>query len=33
MGANPVQIKTIAFGIGIAAASLAGALLIIDRAR
>ena len=28
MGANPVQIKTIAFGIGIAAASLAGALLI-----
>ena len=29
MGANPVQIKTIAFGVGIAAASLAGALLII----
>ena len=28
MGANPVHIKTIAFGIGIAAASLAGALLI-----
>jgi branched-chain amino acid transport system permease protein len=28
MGANPVQIKTIAFGIGIAAASLAGAMLI-----
>jgi branched-chain amino acid transport system permease protein len=28
MGANPVQIKMIAFGIGIAAASLAGALLI-----
>ena len=28
MGANPVQIKTIAFGIGIAAASLGGALLI-----
>jgi branched-chain amino acid transport system permease protein len=28
MGANPVTIKTIAFGIGIAAASLAGALLI-----
>ena len=28
MGANPVRIKTIAFGIGIAAASLAGALLI-----
>ena len=28
MGANPVQIKTIAFGLGIAAASLAGALLI-----
>jgi branched-chain amino acid transport system permease protein len=28
MGADPVQIKTIAFGIGIAAASLAGALLI-----
>jgi branched-chain amino acid transport system permease protein len=29
MGANPVQIKSIAFGIGIAAASLAGALLIM----
>ena len=29
MGANPVQIKTIAFGVGIAAASLAGALLIM----
>lgn len=29
MGANPVKIKTIAFGIGIATASLAGALLII----
>jgi branched-chain amino acid transport system permease protein len=28
MGADPVNIKTIAFGIGIAAASLAGALLI-----
>lgn len=28
MGANPIRIKTIAFGIGIAAASLAGALLI-----
>jgi branched-chain amino acid transport system permease protein len=28
MGANPVTIKTIAFGVGIAAASLAGALLI-----
>ena len=28
MGADPVQIKTIAFGIGIAAASLSGALLI-----
>jgi branched-chain amino acid transport system permease protein len=28
MGADPVQIKTIAFGVGIAAASLAGALLI-----
>jgi len=28
MGANPVQIKTIAFGLGIAFASLAGALLI-----
>ena len=28
MGANPVQIKTIAFGVGIAAASLAGSLLI-----
>jgi hypothetical protein len=33
MGANPVQIKTIAFGVGIAAASLAGALLITHRAR
>ena len=32
MGANPVQIKTIAFGVGIAAASLAGALLITHRA-
>jgi branched-chain amino acid transport system permease protein len=29
MGANPVRIKTIAFGIGIAAAGLAGALLIM----
>jgi branched-chain amino acid transport system permease protein len=29
MGADPVRIKTIAFGIGIAAASLAGALLIM----
>jgi branched-chain amino acid transport system permease protein len=29
MGANPVKIKTIAFGVGIATASLAGALLII----
>jgi branched-chain amino acid transport system permease protein len=29
MGADPVSIKTIAFGIGIATASLAGALLII----
>jgi branched-chain amino acid transport system permease protein len=29
MGANPVQIKTIAFGLGMATASLAGALLII----
>lgn len=29
MGANPVQIKTIAFGLGIATASLAGALLIM----
>lgn len=29
MGANPVKIKTIAFGLGIATASLAGALLII----
>ncbi|MGH2392713.1 MAG: branched-chain amino acid ABC transporter permease [Candidatus Limnocylindria bacterium] len=28
MGANPVRIKTIAFGIGIAASGLAGALLI-----
>jgi branched-chain amino acid transport system permease protein len=28
MGANPVTIKTIAFGVGIAAASLGGALLI-----
>jgi branched-chain amino acid transport system permease protein len=28
MGANPVKVKTIAFGVGIAAASLAGALLI-----
>ena len=28
MGANPVRIKAIAFGVGIAAASLAGALLI-----
>jgi len=28
MGADPVQIKTIAFGVGIAAASLGGALLI-----
>src|SRR5262249_60722769 len=28
MGADPVQIKTIAFGVGIAAASLSGALLI-----
>src|SRR5207249_1617328 len=28
MGADPIHIKTIAFGIGIAAASLAGALLI-----
>jgi branched-chain amino acid transport system permease protein len=28
MGANPVRIKSIAFGIGIAAAGLAGALLI-----
>ena len=28
MGANPVKIKTVAFGIGIAAASLAGSLLI-----
>ena len=28
MGANPITIKTIAFGVGIAAASLAGALLI-----
>ncbi len=29
MGANPVRIKAIAFGLGIATASLAGALLII----
>ncbi|MFQ5913894.1 MAG: branched-chain amino acid ABC transporter permease [Nitrospinota bacterium] len=29
MGANPVRIKAIAFGIGIATASIAGALLII----
>ena len=29
MGADPIRIKTIAFGIGIAAASLAGALLIM----
>lgn len=29
MGADPVRIKTIAFGLGIATASLAGALLII----
>jgi branched-chain amino acid transport system permease protein len=29
MGADPVKIKTIAFGLGIATASLAGALLII----
>ena len=28
MGVNPIQIKTIAFGVGIATASLAGALLI-----
>jgi branched-chain amino acid transport system permease protein len=28
MGADPVQVKTIAFGVGIAAASLAGALLV-----
>ena len=28
MGANPIRIKTIAFGVGIAAAGLAGALLI-----
>jgi ABC-type uncharacterized transport system permease subunit len=28
MGAEPIHIKTIAFGIGIAAASLAGALLV-----
>jgi len=28
MGANPIRIKTIAFGIGIAAATLSGALLI-----
>jgi branched-chain amino acid transport system permease protein len=29
MGADPIKIKTIAFGLGIATASLAGALLII----
>ena len=29
MGADPVKIKTIAFGMGIATASLAGALLIV----
>jgi branched-chain amino acid transport system permease protein len=29
MGANPIQIKTLAFGLGMATASLAGALLII----
>lgn len=29
MGADPIQIKTIAFGLGIATASLAGALLIV----
>jgi branched-chain amino acid transport system permease protein len=29
MGANPITIKTIAFGLGIATTSLAGALLII----
>jgi branched-chain amino acid transport system permease protein len=29
MGADPIRIKTIAFGIGIATASLAGALLIV----
>jgi branched-chain amino acid transport system permease protein len=29
MGANPIKMKTIAFGLGIATASLAGALLII----
>ncbi len=29
MGADPVKIKTIAFGLGIATASLAGALLIV----
>jgi len=28
MGANPVRVKTVAFGIGIAAASLSGALLV-----
>ena len=28
IGANPVQVKTIAFGVGIAVASLAGALLV-----
>src|SRR5687768_16815457 len=29
MGADPIQIKTIAFGLGIATASLAGSLLIV----
>jgi branched-chain amino acid transport system permease protein len=29
MGANPVRVKTIAFGIGIAASALAGALLVV----
>jgi branched-chain amino acid transport system permease protein len=29
MGADPIGIKTIAFGLGVATASLAGALLII----
>lgn len=29
MGADPIQIKTIAFGLGIATASIAGALLIV----
>ena len=29
MGADPIRIKTIAFGLGIATASLAGALLIM----